>query len=180
MIIGITGKKFHGKDTVADYLVEQYGYTKINFAQPLKDICKTLFSFSDEQLYGNLKEEIDPRWGISPRKAMQFVGTDLFRDQLGKIIPGLGSDIWLCHLKFLIEANPNTKYVIADLRFENEADLLIDIKAPILRVVRKNKEDNYDHISEAGISDTKISHELENSSSLQYLYSQIDEYMFLN
>ena len=31
-IIGITGRKRHGKDTLGDYLVSNYGYTKIGFA----------------------------------------------------------------------------------------------------------------------------------------------------
>ena len=29
MILGITGKKFNGKDTVSDYIVSKYKFTKI-------------------------------------------------------------------------------------------------------------------------------------------------------
>ena len=38
-IIGILGNKRVGKDTVADYLVKNYGFIKYNFADPIKEIC---------------------------------------------------------------------------------------------------------------------------------------------
>ena len=34
-IIGISGRKYHGKDTIGDYLVNKYGYKKIAFADPI-------------------------------------------------------------------------------------------------------------------------------------------------
>ena len=59
MIIGLSGKKRVGKDTVADYLVSKYGFIKYSFADPIKAVAKILFGFSENQLYGNNKEEID-------------------------------------------------------------------------------------------------------------------------
>jgi len=58
-LIGFLAKKRHGKDTSADYLVKKYNYKKLSFAKPIKDACKILFGFTDEQLYGNLKEVKD-------------------------------------------------------------------------------------------------------------------------
>lgn len=54
MIIGITGQPpaGSGKDTVADFLVEEYGFAKVAMADPMKRICKEVFDFSDEQLWG--------------------------------------------------------------------------------------------------------------------------------
>lgn len=43
MIIGIGGEKQHGKDTVANYLVEKYGYQRKAFADKLKSICQELY-----------------------------------------------------------------------------------------------------------------------------------------
>ena len=40
MLIGITGKKFNGKDTVADYIVKEYGGNKVSLATPVKEICR--------------------------------------------------------------------------------------------------------------------------------------------
>ena len=76
MIIGLSGKKRVGKDTIADHLVKRHGFIKYSFADPIKDIAKVLFSFSDEQLYGNDKEKLDERWNIIPRDFYQKFGTD--------------------------------------------------------------------------------------------------------
>lgn len=52
MIIGISGKAGSGKDTVADFLVKERGLVKVALADPLKRICKDVFDFTDEQLWG--------------------------------------------------------------------------------------------------------------------------------
>lgn len=36
-IIGITGRKFNGKDTLGEYLVEHHGYKRFAFADALKE-----------------------------------------------------------------------------------------------------------------------------------------------
>ena len=48
MIIGIFGKKGHGIDTIADYLVNYHNFNKLTYAEPIKKICKELdFMISD-------------------------------------------------------------------------------------------------------------------------------------
>ena len=92
MLVGLSGLKGSGKDTCADYLVKNHGFIKVAFADPLKDALKVLFMFTNDQLNGTIeqKEAPDNRWfGCSTRTAMQFVGTELLRDQLDKIMPGL-------------------------------------------------------------------------------------------
>ncbi len=44
MIIGIFGKKGHGKDTIADYLVDNYNFHKLSYAEPIKKICREIMS----------------------------------------------------------------------------------------------------------------------------------------
>lgn len=64
MIIGITGKAGAGKDTAADVLVERFNFVKVALADPLKRICKDVFDFSDEQLWGpsQMRNEEDKRY----------------------------------------------------------------------------------------------------------------------
>ena len=83
LLIGLTGYKGVGKDTVADYLCAKYGFIRLSFAKPLKDALAIIFGFTDEQLNGSLKEVKDPYWQITPREAAQFVGTELFRIHFG-------------------------------------------------------------------------------------------------
>ena len=127
-IVGISGKKFNGKDTLGVYFITKYGFKRIAFADALKDACKAIFNFSNEQLYGNEKEIIDPYWNVTPRKVLEYLGTDLCRNQLGNILPDVGSDLWVKVAKKKIEdtlkQNPNAKFVFTDVRFENECKLV--------------------------------------------------------
>lgn len=129
VIIGICGQKRHGKDTIANYLVDKYGFIKMSYAQPIKDICEKLFHFNGEQLDGKLKETIDDVWGFTPRQAFQFIGTDLFRDQFKQLSPNIGEDIWAFRLNqeinLALSNSHQTQHIcISDVRFDNEIKLL--------------------------------------------------------
>jgi len=52
MIIGLLGQAGSGKDTVADFLVRDHSFVKVALADPLKRICRDVFDFTDEQLWG--------------------------------------------------------------------------------------------------------------------------------
>lgn len=62
MILGITGiledatgrqrVAGSGKDTVADLLCTHFGFAKISLADPMKRICRDIFDFSHEQMWG--------------------------------------------------------------------------------------------------------------------------------
>lgn len=56
MILGLCGLAGAGKDTVADFLVKDHGFVKVAFADPLKRICKEVFDFTDQQLWGPSSE----------------------------------------------------------------------------------------------------------------------------
>ena len=58
-ILGICGKKRSGKDTAGEYLIENYGYVRYAFGDPVKDVCRVMFKFTEEQLYGDKKEIIE-------------------------------------------------------------------------------------------------------------------------
>lgn len=70
-IIGITGYAGSGKDTVANILCKEHGFVKVAFADPLKRICKDVFDFTDEQLWGpsEMRNGPDLRYMVSPEYA---------------------------------------------------------------------------------------------------------------
>ena len=76
MIIGITGKKRSGKDTISDFLVEKYDFVKYGFANPIKEIARIIFGFTENQLFEKEKDIVDENWGIKPRDFFQKFGTD--------------------------------------------------------------------------------------------------------
>jgi len=52
-IIGISGNLGSGKDTVADYIIQQHDYVRIALADPLKRLGSTVFGFTYQQLWGD-------------------------------------------------------------------------------------------------------------------------------
>lgn len=115
MFVAVIGKKFVGKDTFADHLVDNYGYQKKAFAFYLKKICQVAFQLTEADLHSPTKKEsIHPFWGKSPRELMQMVGTNLFRAHFDK-------DIWIKRMELELQhETPRSKIVFSDVRFENE------------------------------------------------------------
>jgi hypothetical protein len=178
-IIGITGRKRHGKDTLGDYLVSNYGYTKIGFADALKEGCRHIFGFNDDQLYGNSKEIDDDFWKASPRKVLQYVGTDLFRDQLSKILPEVKDDIWVKVVEKTILQNPDKKYVITDVRFNNELEFIKKYNGLTIKVQRDTLTNIDSHISESFIDELQTNYTIKNSGTIEELYENFNNIVSL-
>ena len=169
-IIGVTGRKRHGKDTIADFLVT-HGFVKRAFADPLKEGLRHIFKYNSEQLYGSKKKTYNPRWGETPRKSMQTVGTDMFR----KIY---GDDFWIKRLKLdLVEVTDKKQsIVISDVRFPNEADMIKSMGGTIIKVVRvvKIESSESEHISESSIDLIKADHVVKNNGTIADLEKRIN------
>ena len=181
-LVGFLAKKRCGKDTSSDYLVEKHSFTKMTFAEPIKDASRILFGFSEEQLYGDLKEDIDPNWGTSPRIVLQYLGTDVFRNDINKIIPSIGNDFWVKLMKIKyqqsLENDPTIKYTISDVRFPNEVKAIHDLGGIVIKIERPgfSNNENDEHESEKNIDLIKDFDELIiNDGSLNDLYSKVDE-----
>lgn len=182
MLITFSGTIGSGKTTCTDYLAKKYGFATIALADPLKFALKELFMFEDEQLYGNLeqKEAPDPRWfGVSPRQIMQFVGTDLFRNQMEKIMPGINEDFFVHRFKLWYEPelnkNPNLKLIVSDIRFINEADYVTNMGGTVIKLIRLKTTDI--HQSETECEKINGQFEIHNCGTLDDLYKKIDQIM---
>lgn len=194
MNIGFLGLMQSGKSTCAEYIKNNYNYEEKFFAEGLKYIIQYLFEFSEEQLYGSEKQKIDKYWGISARQAMQFIGTDLFRDQMDKLIPGIGQDFWVRFLGRNLDSKKN--HVFSDCRMQNELDFIKKFgngNGVIVKIIRPIKQDNnreeYSkgsreedptkvHKTESGIDQvTGYDYVIINDGSKEDLYKKLDELM---
>lgn len=174
MIIGLTGYARSGKDTVADRLVQCFEFRKRTIAKPLKDICKTLFDWSDEHVHGEWKEQIDSRLGASPREIMQFVGTELFRNKLGERFPKIGDDLWVRQLeKDRAFDQRSYSMVISDVRFPNEAQWIRNMGGYIVYVDNPRVTKEISHESETAHKRVPVDYTLYNYADLEYLHQQI-------
>jgi dephospho-CoA kinase len=171
MIVGLIGKKGHGKDTFADYLVKEYGFVKLSFAEPLKRVCKELFLLTDRQLYDcHEKEKVDERWGKSPRQLMQIIGTDILRKYYDE-------DIWVNLLLKNMEQNLNKNIVICDIRHPNELDAVMSFQksqdVKIYRIERDNYTISDSHITENFQLENNSIEIIKNNNNLDCLYQKI-------
>lgn len=127
-IIGFTGKMYSGKTTLSNIMTNIMEYDKISFATPLKFIVGYLYDLNYEQLYGKLKETIDPRYGVTPRYLLQYIGTNLFRNW--------DNDFWV--KIFMRKYGNGNCYVLDDVRFDNEAAVIKQMGGIVIKVVRHN------------------------------------------
>lgn len=138
MIIGITGAIGSGKDTIADYLVRNHGFKRLAFASKVKDVAHVVFGWDRELLEGLTRESrewreiVDPYWGISPRTALQRIGTEMFRAHIHP-------DTWVKSVMRIIDSDPDGRYVITDCRFENEIGSVRD-RGGLLFAVSRGSE----------------------------------------
>jgi hypothetical protein len=151
MIIGISGKKFSGKDTIADYLVSNHNFIKYSFANPVKQITKILFDFDDSELYESNKEKVNKKWNITPRNAMQKIGTEFGQYYLHQLFPNLNCNkklFWTLKAVDFCEKNSDKNIVIPDFRFVHEIEEFRKISNFKLWNVKRNTINEDIHISE--------------------------------
>ncbi len=141
MIIGITGLISSGKGTVADILVNEHNFTKLSFADKLKDGVATIFGWDRAMLEGdttesrNWRETVDEFWTnetgreITPRLVLQEFGTDCMRN-------GFYDGVWVSLVKQEIINNPQNNYIIPDVRFPNEIQIIKSLDGEIWNVRR--------------------------------------------
>ncbi len=182
-IIALCGYKGSGKDTVANYLVDKYNYKHYKISDKLKEIIKILFDLSDNDLEQK-KEEVNDKWNTTPRRLMQFIGTDMFQYKLQELLPNINRDFWIKSLftEDLMNKinNENYKIVISDLRFLHEYEIISNlyVSYSILKVKNNRIEQNDTHISENEFNEININGIIQNDSNLETLYNNIDNIIF--
>lgn len=180
MIVGCVGRKRHGKDTIGDYLTSKYNYEKYSFANPLKRGAMEMFGFTEEQVFGDLKDEVDPLWGCTPRMVLQVLGTELLQYDIHKYIPSfqqIGRSIWVKNFNRYYTNNPGKNIVVADVRFIHEANEIKSLGGIIIKVVRPGMPDGDFHASEVEIDSIECDHLITNNGTLQDLYNNVDSVM---
>lgn len=159
VIIALCGLKRVGKDTVADYLVESRGFRHVKFTEPLKDGLCAFFGFTREQIEGPDKDVVDRTWGVTPRRVMQWMGTDVMQFKVAELLPDVGRKFWAMQLVNKIRALLAPKHaedrcdrvVVSDLRFRHEHECLkqaFGADLVTVRIVRPALGTVDEHLSE--------------------------------
>lgn len=175
-IIAFLGSKGVGKDTSADFLVRNYGYQKYALADPMKHAVRTLFHFSEEQLWGDKKEIIDPYWGVTPREVMQYIGIDMLYEGLGNRFPHIGHAFAIKAFERWTREHPDASIVISDLRMQHDLDGLKNLGAIVIRLERPAIVNDDKHSSESDVPMvTGYDFVIVNDGTIQDLEQKIQE-----
>jgi hypothetical protein len=145
-------KKGSGKDTAVDYLLNEYGGSRVAFAQPLKEILEFA------QLTCGFAVEND-------RKFLQYVGTEWARVKY----PNVWVDI------AMRDMGTGNRFV-SDLRFPNELEACKKAGFMCVHVVRdvRDVRDNDYHISETALDGVEWDATIYNNGTFEELYTSLD------
>lgn len=143
-LVAFCGYMGSGKTYAADYLIQKYGYTRVKFAGPLKDMLRTM-GLTDDHIEGDLKDKpCDLLEGRTPRWAMQSLGTEWGRDCIS---PNLWGNLWEREVQDLLKkGNP---VVVDDCRFDNEVERVKRLKGLVCLLTNPTSEIVGQHPSEA-------------------------------
>lgn len=158
MLIGLTGKAGVGKSTVANILVRHHKFLAYALASPLKEAACVMFGWDRQHTDGDLKDEVDPKYGISPRMVLQLLGTEFGQFMLQKHSPEFkektGRNLWVKRMEDTIDRHGHSghNWVITDVRFTHEAEAISYRGGYIWRITGPRRaEIKKSHTSENGI-----------------------------
>lgn len=169
-IIGITGLARSGKDTLADYLVNDHGFIKLSFAAPIRAFVADITGFPLSAMEDGPEKELPLDWldGQTPRHLMQTVGTEWGRNMIDR-------DLWIKVVEQKIRQARRegaTGVVVSDVRFDNEADFIHDWHGgAVVKVERRGAVKVGAHASENGVSAALVDVVVDNNGPLHNLRS---------
>lgn len=173
ILTGIPVEDFEKEEVKNSYLCEEWDSWQVTNLDDTKEFFKTELEGKDYmKMYGAYHIQVDQGLRfvqITVRQALQWVGTDLFRDRFhpnswvnalftdyqstgGKLIGGKD--------KYRLGEYPN--WIITDVRFKNEAQAILDRKGILIRVNRTYKA----NIRDVDLSAFKVGEKLGLSSEI--------------
>ena len=157
-IIGLAGRARSGKDTDATLFTKTHRV--VRFAQPIKEAVKALYGWSGIAMETDIKDVMDPNWGVSPRSAMQHVAqtTRMF----------IANDFFV---KRLFDSWEGESIVIPDVRYKHEVDAIHARGGITIKITR---EGVHKHDIEFTVDELETTYEITNNGSLDSLRRQID------
>lgn len=171
-VIGICGEMGAGKSAVNAIIRELYmGFCPlVKLAEPLYDIQDFIYD-----RVGLARAE-----GLKDRRLLQWLGTDWGR----AISPDMWVILWKDRVKELLLSTYNPLVVCDDVRFENEAQAVLDMRGILIKVrapehMRADRIDTTlsHHASERGVADAVCSYIVENSGTLSDLRERVSHIM---
>lgn len=176
IIVGLTGPAGVGKDTAANVMVRELGFTRLALADPIKKaitildpflnkfgdrLTADLAAFESDGVIGS--ESYFRAWDYvkqmpEARRLLQVFGSEVGRDMFGE-------NVWID--KMYRDAEGLPLVVVPDIRFHNEATFLKRHNGFVVSIRRPGVGPVNDHISDRGLPATLIDYTLPNDGDLR-------------
>ena len=192
IVFGILGHAKAGKDTVVDYVLRKIDYKQLNgdfagkaiseciqnkvaIADGIRAVARAI-GFAEYQLTSqDLKEKIVPEFGMTPRQAMQGIGS-AFRNTFGH-------EFWLKSFSNRIAAFKHEDFgtilYVTDIRLPYEVEYLKkNYDATIIKIERPDLDltlPMYQHHTEKYVDLIPYDRLILNNGSLKDLYARLDK-----
>ena len=173
-LIGLSGWAGSGKDTAAEYLIDEKGYTRVAFADPLREALLRLnpiVSNDIDGMYFTLSQMVHfhgwegaKRYSTNVRELLQRMGTEVGRQMIS---PTIWVDL------AMRESAKHELVVITDVRFPNEADAIKAAGGVLWRIQRPYVSPANSHSSETALDDYKFDAVVENNGSIEDLHAKL-------
>jgi hypothetical protein len=167
VIVGIHGKARSGKTTAANYLINQQGFMRMSFADALKEAANLIFGIPMTELYSDQKSEFT-------RDVLQKLGTDCCRT--------LDPQVWVKALDRKIgeryKFKPSSKIIVDDVRFFNEAEMLKDWGAGIIKLKAGHEDDLTTEEQKKHLSEVDMDRVPESFFTAMYINSGTKEELY--
>lgn len=177
-LIGMSGYAGSGKDTAAQVLIDEYGFTRIAFADVLREMALAI----DPYVYlGSVPDDAGIRfigeyrrlydvinmygWDIAKnyfedvRRLLQRLGTEAGRQILGE-------NIWVDTALRRAEGD----VVVTDVRFPNELQAIYEQDGIVIRVERPGVGPRNDHPSETALTNAEFTTVIQNDGTIADLH----------
>ena len=161
LIIGLTGRKRHGKSTFCDFLRERlisdgYSVECVNFKDPSLAMARSIG-------WNGKKDE-------KGRLLLQRLGTDVVRECID-------TNYWVKRWMLSVAACGSDVILVDDVRFQNEAEAVKNFNSILVRVITPDQDIDVDnHPSEAGINPSYVDVTYNMRYGLEHIRSAMEEF----
>lgn len=173
-VVGLTGYARSGKDTVGQHLVKTCGFTRVSFADAVRDAVYTLNPImyqEDREEFVRVQDIVDEGgWEATKvvhdegRRLLQVMGTEV-----GRML--FGENVWVDIADRKIQAIDGP-VVITDVRFDNEAEYVRANGGEVWWIYRAGVGPVNSHASDN--IDFPVDRIIPNNGSLDELFGEID------
>jgi hypothetical protein len=191
LIVALSGVAGAGKDTVGNILVTKHGFTRVSFADVLKEEVSNVFSLPLHFFHDrSTKDTPLLEWPIlSNRLTKAALGDAILNEHrhytprllciyYASVMRGFSEDIWIAKASRQMDKLPGN-VVITDLRFLNEADWVRRQFGKVIRIERGDVIHTLQHESETQLNGLNFDHTISNSGTVGELDVKVSEMLRL-